>query len=82
MQAFVRIVGVRLGRFIEFEFLLGDGDLAIELILPTKAFEEFCRDHSAKILTPDTETTAEVERLAWRAGHPGLLQRTSRDEAD
>ena len=82
MQARVRILGTRLGRFVEFEYALGDGDLSVELILPTKAFEEFCTARSAVVITPDTETAEAVEQLAWRAGHPGLLQRTRRGDSD
>ena len=82
MQARVRILGTRLGRFIEFEYSLGDGDLAVELILPTKAFEEFCRDRAAIVAPPDPETAESVEQMAWRAGHPGLLRRTERDDTD
>mgnify|MGYP001765587982 CR=1 FL=1 len=82
MQARVRILGTRLGRFVEFEYSLGDGDLSVELILPTTAFEEFCKARSAVVITPDTETAEAVEQLAWRAGHPGLLQRTAREDAD
>lgn len=82
MQAHVRVLGTRLGRFVEFEYSLGDGDLAVELILPTKAFEEFCRARSAVVTTLDASTAEALEQTAWRAGHPGLLQRTSRGEAD
>ncbi|MCE1235235.1 MAG: phenol hydroxylase subunit [Hyphomicrobiales bacterium] len=81
-QARVRVLGTRLGRFVEFEFSLGDDDLSVELILPTKAFEEFCRARSAVVLPPDASTAEALEQMAWRAGHPGLLQRTSRGEAD
>ena len=81
MQARVRVLGTRLGRFVEFEYSLGDGDLAVELILPTKAFEEFCRDRSAVVSQPDAATAEAVEQMAWRAGHPGLLQRTTRDDS-
>ena len=81
MEAHVRILGTRLGRFVEFEYSLGDGDLAVELILPTRAFEEFCRERSAVVSTPDTGTAEALEQMAWRAGHPGLLQRTSRDSS-
>ena len=80
-QAHVRVLGTRLGRFVEFEYSLGDGTLAVELILPTKAFEEFCRTRGADVTTVDTQTAEAVEQMAWRAGHPGLLQRTARDAA-
>lgn len=82
LRAYVRILGTRLGRFVEFEYSLGDGDLAVELILPPKAFEEFCAERAATVLHPDTQTAQAVEQMAWRAGHPGLLQRTSRAEPE
>lgn len=77
MQAQVRILGTRLGRFVEFEFALYGGDLAVELILPTRAFEEFCQLRGAAVSAVDAGTTEAIEQMAWRAGHPGLLQRTS-----
>lgn len=77
--AHVRILGVRAGKFIEFEYSLDDGLLAIELILPPKAFEEFCRARGADVLPPDPETAETIERMAWRTGQPGLLRRTRRD---
>ncbi|WP_155982352.1 phenol hydroxylase subunit [Xanthobacter sp. 126] len=76
MQAQVRILGTRLGRFVEFEFALYGGDLAVELILPTRAFEEFCQRRGAAVSALDAETSDAIEQMAWRAGHPGLLQRT------
>lgn len=82
MQARVRVLGTRLGRFVEFEFSIGDDDLAVELILPTKAFAEFCIARSAVVLPPDPETAEVLEQMAWRAGHPGLLRRTGRGEVD
>lgn len=82
MQARVRVLGTRKGRFVEFEFSLGDGDLSVELILPTKAFEEFCRTRSAEVITPDASTAEALEQMAWRAGHPGLLQRTTGRDRD
>lgn len=80
MQPHVRVFGTRLGKFVEFEYSLGDGDLSVELILPTKAFEEFCRARGADVAPLDASTAEALERMAWRAGHPGLLQRTSRGE--
>ncbi|MFS8038961.1 phenol hydroxylase subunit [Xanthobacter sp. AM11] len=77
MQAQVRILGTRLGRFVEFEFALYGGDLAVELILPTKAFEEFCQLRGASVCAVDQGTSEAIEQMAWRAGHPGLLQRTA-----
>jgi len=78
-QAYVRILGTRLGRFVEFEFSLGDGDLAVELILPLLAFEEFRKAQNAILLAPAESIAAELDRLAWRAGQPGLLRRPEKN---
>ncbi|MCL2716316.1 MAG: phenol hydroxylase subunit [Alphaproteobacteria bacterium] len=76
--AYVRILGVRLGRFVEFEYALDDGLLSVELILPFAAFQEFCRARNATVLAPTEEARAsEVEQLAWREKQPGLLQRST-----
>ena len=42
LRKFVRIIGTRLGKYVEFEFSVNDADLAVELILPFEAFDEFC----------------------------------------
>ncbi len=81
-QAYVRVLGTRLGRFVEFEFSLGDGDLAVELILPLISFEEFRRERNAVLLPPAGSIAAELDRLAWRAGQPGLLRRPSSAPTD
>ncbi|HYG89268.1 MAG TPA: phenol hydroxylase subunit [Azospirillum sp.] len=50
MTSFVRVTGIRSGKFVEFEFALGDSDLSVELIMPFTAFEEFCRRQEAVVL--------------------------------
>lgn len=73
--AFAKILGVRLGRFVEFEYFLDEGVLAVELILPLAAFHEFCRARNATILAPTApEQASELQRLSWREKQPGLLQ--------
>lgn len=58
-KAYVRILGKQLGRFIEFEFILNDKDLCVELVMPEAAFAEFCAANNAEIL-PAPETGGEV----------------------
>lgn len=77
-SSFVRVLGTRSGRFVEFEFILGDEDLSVELILPLQAFKEFCEARHATILPPADAVAAELDRMAWRAGQPGLLRRPER----
>jgi Phenol hydroxylase subunit len=40
------------GTFVEFEFALGDPMLALEMVMPTKEFQEFCRRESAIVQAP------------------------------
>jgi phenol/toluene 2-monooxygenase (NADH) P0/A0 len=74
MSAFVRVLGTRSGRFVEFEFGIGSEDLKVELILPLQAFSEFCKARNAEIRPPAEDIATELDRLAWRAGQPGLLR--------
>jgi phenol hydroxylase P0 protein len=75
LRKFVRVTGVRAGRYVEFEFSVNDADLTVELILPLGAFEEFCTLQEAVRLPLADEAASELEKLAWRAHQPGLLRR-------
>ena len=79
-QAYIRVLGVRQKRFVEFEYSLGEGDLAVELIMPFAAFDEFAKARKAVLLATDDGVAADLDRLAWRAGQPGLLRQTNRPE--
>jgi phenol hydroxylase P0 protein len=62
----VRITGERNG-IIEFEYGVGDLSLAIELMLPPPAFEEFCRTNAVELVTEKrAEAVTEEERaMGW-----------------
>ncbi len=49
-QAYVRITGERLGKYVEFEFSIDDEDLTVELIMPHEAFRLFCEKHQARLI--------------------------------
>jgi phenol hydroxylase P0 protein len=82
LKTFVRVTGVRSGRWVEFEFSVNDADLTVELILPFAAFEEFCTLHEAVRLPPEAGIAGELEKLAWRARQPGLLRRVQANSDD
>lgn len=85
MRKYVRIIGSRLGRYVEFEFSVNDQDLAVELILPFSAFDEFCELQNATVLPPEPAVADALERQAWRLRQPGLLRRVkdaAEDAAD
>lgn len=77
MQAYVRVTGSRLDTYVEFEFSLNDRDLTVELILPFRAFEDFCERQKAVILPPEPDVADALERQAWRQHQPGLLRRVA-----
>jgi phenol/toluene 2-monooxygenase (NADH) P0/A0 len=82
LKKFVRVTGVRSGRYVEFEFSVNDADLTVELILPFSAFEEFCTLQEATRLPPPGEVASEFEKLGWRARQPGLLRRVHTSSED
>lgn len=82
LRKFVRIIGSRLGRYVEFEFIVNDQDLSVELILPFSAFDEFCELQNATVLPPDPAVADEIERQAWRSRQPGLLRRVRQATED
>ena len=82
LKKFVRVTGVRSGRYVEFEFSVNDADLTVELILPLAAFEEFCTLQEAVRLRPTSEAASEFEKLAWRTRQPGLLRRVETPSKD
>ncbi|WP_347456883.1 phenol hydroxylase subunit [Acinetobacter thermotolerans] len=71
---FIHITGTQRDKFIEFEFSIGDPELAVEMIMPVTAFEEFCNLHQVQHLTTDEVCKLEYERMKWRFGQPGITE--------
>ena len=69
---FVRVTGTRDARFVEFEFAIGDPELAVELVLQFDQFREFCARHEVTHLTPEEGARLDYERMKWRYGQPGV----------
>lgn len=69
-QAYIRVTGERLGKFIEFEFSIDDEDLTVELILPHEAFKIFCDKHQARLI----RRTDEIGDASDGDGRPGLYR--------
>jgi phenol/toluene 2-monooxygenase (NADH) P0/A0 len=80
-KTYVRILGTRLDRFVEFEFSINDATLAIELVMPFGAFAEFCKANECTVLAADQEAQAAFDRLSWRERQPGLY-RPPEDQRD
>lgn len=69
----VRVTGTRNG-LIEFEYGVGDLSLALELMLPPAAFEDFCRVNVVEVLSdaPEEILDEAARAMAWR---PSDVQR-------
>ncbi len=50
---------------------MGDPTIFVELILPHKAFEEFCAHNNVKELTAEQAIAVDYDKLKWRNGVPG-----------
>jgi hypothetical protein len=47
------VTGIRTGGYVEFNFLYGDPDLAVELVLPADAFREFSIENGCIVALAD-----------------------------
>jgi len=55
--------GVRRDSFVEFEYSLDAGALAVELVLPIEAFDEFCADTGSTVTGNDPHILATLFTL-------------------
>ena len=69
---FVRVTGTREAKFVEFEFAIGDPELAVELVMQFEQFRAFCATHEVIHLSAEEGARLDYERMKWRYGQPGL----------
>lgn len=50
-RKFVRVMRTLPNGLIEFEFAIGEPDVAVELMMPKEAFEEFCASNQVELLS-------------------------------
>lgn len=67
-KRFVRIRNVVADKFIEFDFAIGDPTLYVELVLPKAAFETFCQQNNAEIMTEQQAADVDADMDKWRYG--------------
>ncbi len=61
--ASARVTALRRNRFVEFQFQLGDADLAVEMVLPYEALLEFCELHNVELQPVDDALAAALRQL-------------------
>ena len=61
-RKFVRVMRTLPNGLIEFEFAVGDPDVAVELVMPKAAFDEFCANNQVELMTdvPAKQVDAEA----------------------
>jgi phenol hydroxylase P0 protein len=79
-RKFVRVLEVHGNGLVEFEFSVGEPDMAVELIMPRIAFDEFCAANHVTVL-PAREAAAELadERESQDSPWSWTLHHATRD---
>lgn len=67
-RKFVRVLRTLTNGMIEFEFAIGEPELAAELVMPKAAFEEFCRANRVEMLpgAPEVRFDADAADADFR----------------
>ena len=60
-RKFVRVMRTRPNGLIEFEFAVGDPDVAVELVMPKAAFDEFCANNQVELLRASPAVAFDAE---------------------
>ncbi len=72
-RKFVRVMRTLPNGLIEFEFAVGDPDVAAELVMPKAAFDEFCQANQVELLTDAKPEPADAD-FQWNL-HQATHQR-------
>ncbi len=74
LAKFVHITNQTTNGLIEFDFSVGNPTLYVELALPVKQFEEFCRKNQVKFLTKQQLIDLESDKHKWKYGVVGTSE--------
>tara|TARA_B100000678_G_scaffold287131_1_gene293183 strand:- start:109 stop:387 length:279 start_codon:yes stop_codon:yes gene_type:complete len=64
------VTGVTDRGIVQFDFVYGDPDLSVELVLPVAAFREFCGENRCLVTAADPAESAAVLRLVAGSSAP------------
>lgn len=68
---YVRVTSRARPGFVEFNFSISDPTLFLEMILPVRAFDEFCRTNRVQFLTPEQEEMVDRSEAIWHESVAG-----------
>lgn len=75
----IRILQVRRGRFVEFEFTVDHEELTVELVMPWRELAEFGARNKVEWLAPANEAWDDVRRLAAEHDDNAIIEDMQRD---
>lgn len=64
-RKFVRVTGKRDNGLVEFEFSVGEPEVAVELIMPGDAFRAFCAANRVSFLDSGPAAARPDDDFAW-----------------
>lgn len=67
-KKFIQIIEIRNDGFVEFNFAVGEAAMNVELLLPFKAFIEFCQNNRVSFFTQEQEGEILIDNENWKYG--------------
>jgi phenol/toluene 2-monooxygenase (NADH) P0/A0 len=67
-KKFVQIIELKENGFVQFYFAVTEVKMNVELLLPYKAFIEFCQNNRVSFFTEEQEEEVENNNLNWKYG--------------
>lgn len=67
-KKFVQIIRLKDDGFVEFNFAVGEVVMNVELLLPYKAFIEFCQNNRVSFFSKEQEDELLIDNETWKYG--------------
>lgn len=67
-KKFIQIIEIRNDGFVEFNFAVGEAVMNVELLLPYKAFIEFCHNNRVSFFSEEQEKEILYDNEIWKYG--------------
>lgn len=67
-KKFVQIIDIKDNGFVEFYFAIGEASMYVELLLPFKAFIQFCSNNRVSFFTQSQEDELLLDNQNWKYG--------------
>lgn len=67
-KKFVQIIEIKADGFVEFYFAIGEASMYVELLLPFKAFIQFCSNNRVSFFSKEQERELLIDNQNWKYG--------------